>query len=255
MDNIIQNIQDKLTEMERVHDCRILFAIESGSRAWGFASQDSDYDVRCVYYHPVEKYLSINSMRDVIEWELNDVYDINGWDIRKALQLAMRSNITIFEWAYSPVIYRTSRWHEEFRAVISSVLQPELLAARYVGMAESTYKRYLTMAEPPVKQYFYAIRPLLAAHWVLESGRAAPVPFAELRHLLPPDMEEEINTLLVLRRDHTEKARVGLRPKALEYICREIESLHRVLEPFSRKEELPTARLDVFFRRIVTAEA
>ena len=255
MDNIIQNIQEKLTEMERVHDCRILFAVESGSRAWGFASQDSDYDVRCVYYHPVEKYLSVNPMRDVIEWELNDVYDINGWDIRKALQLALRSNITVFEWANSPVIYRSSRRHEEFRALIGSILQPELLASRYVGMAESTYKRYLTMAEPPVKQYFYAIRPLLAAHWTLETGQPAPVPFAELRPLLPPDMEEEINTLLELRRAHTEKARFGLRTKALEYIRREIEALRQVLVSFSGKQTLPTAQLDEFFRRVVMDEA
>lgn len=252
MDNIEQSIQDRLNEMERVHNCRILFAIESGSRAWGYASLNSDYDVRCVYSHPAERYLSITPMRDVIEWELNEVYDINGWDLRKALQLALRSNISVFEWADSPIVYRTSRWHEAFRVVTRSVMQPALLASRYVGMAESTYKRYLTRAVPPVKEYFYAIRPLLAARWVLETKQPAPLPFEALRSLLPEDMQAEADSLLELRRSHTEKACVELRPKALEFIQKEIAELHRVLDSAPQMQlEVSSTELDDFFRRVL----
>lgn len=253
MNNIIQNIQDKLSEMEQVHDCRILFAIESGSRSWGYASATSDYDVRCVYYRPQEKYLSVKPMRDVIEWELNDVYDINGWDLKKALQLALRSNISVYEWADSPIVYRSSVWHEEFRDVTRAVMQPAWLATRYVGMAESTYKRYLTMPEPPYKEYFYALRPLLAARWVMETQQPAPVPFADLRHLLAQDMQDEVDTLLALRASHTEKAAAAARPKALEYIRREIAQLRSLLsEP---KSEPDAAPVDAFFRRVIAANS
>lgn len=254
MKNIQQEIQNKLSEMEQAHDCRLLFAVESGSRAWGYASTDSDYDVRCVYWRSAASYLSIMPARDVIEWELNEVYDINGWDLKKALQLALRSNISVFEWADSPMVYRTSPWHEEFRAVTRSVMQPAWLAARYVGMAESTYKRYLSREQPPYKEYFYAIRPLLAARWVLQEQKPAPVPFADLRVLLPREMEDEIEALLELRRSHTEKAGAAVRPRALDFIRREIGELRAVIDacpPFGA----PDARvLDDFFRRTVADE-
>lgn len=85
---------------------KILLAIESGSRAWGFASKDSDYDVRFIYARKRDDYLQLNKMRDVIEWQLDDVYDINGWDLKKALTLLHSSNPTLFEWAHSPIIYK-----------------------------------------------------------------------------------------------------------------------------------------------------
>ena len=103
MDNIIKN---KLVEIENEFDVRILFACESGSRAWGFASPDSDYDVRFVYVHNMDFYLSIDDSRDVIELDINDVLDINGWDLRKALRLFRGSNASLFEWLQSPIIYR-----------------------------------------------------------------------------------------------------------------------------------------------------
>lgn len=250
--DILNNIQAKLSEMEKARDCRILFAVESGSRAWGYASETSDYDVRCVYFHPAARYLSILPLRDTTEWELNDVYDINGWDLRKALQLALRSNISVFEWADSPIVYRTSPWHEEFRAVTRSVMQPGYLASRYVGMAVSTYKRYLTLPNPPFKQYFYALRPLLAARWVLQEQAPAPLLFSTLcEALLPAEMRDEVDELLLLRSSGTEKATGPLRPRAQEFICREIAALQAVLADFTCAPSLSTAALDAFFRRVV----
>lgn len=249
---ILSNIQTKLSELEVAHDCRILFAAESGSRAWGFASQTSDYDVRCVYYHPASRYLSVVPMRDTIEWELNEVYDINGWDLRKALQLSLRSNISVFEWADSPIVYRSSPWHEEFRAVTRRVMQPSRLAVRYVGMAQSTYKRYLSLPEPPFKQYFYAIRPLLAARWVLQENAPAPVPFDVLREAFLPDfMQDEVDKLLALRGGSNEKAVGMARPVAVEYIRDEIMALQTQLDAMEAFSEPDFADLDAFFRRVV----
>ena len=92
MRDIQKEIQDNLNQIEEQHDVKILLAVESGSRAWGFASADSDYDVRFIYVHRPEQYLRIDSMKDVIEWQLDEVLDINGWDLRKALRLCQRQS-------------------------------------------------------------------------------------------------------------------------------------------------------------------
>lgn len=101
-------MEGKLAEIEGKENVRILHAVESGSRAWGFASPDSDYDVRFIYVRPVEHYLRLGKTRDVIEWQLDETLDINGWDLQKALRLLHSSNPTLFEWNNSPVIYKTT---------------------------------------------------------------------------------------------------------------------------------------------------
>lgn len=252
MNDTISQIRQRLADMQRAHDCRLLFAAESGSRSWGHASQNSDYDVRCVYYHPQACYLRVYPPRDTIEWELNEVFDINGWDLRKALHLALKSNVSIHEWAHSPIMYETSPHVDEFRALIERVMQPERLAYRYVGMAVSTFKRYLEAPQVPYKEYFYCIRPLLAARWVLRERRPAPVPFAELREaLLPADMQDEVDTLLQLRANSTEKAMGPVRPVAAAFIQREIESLRATLDAAPDLAFPDPAPLDDFFRRVV----
>ncbi len=109
MDNIKQIIDKKLNEIEERENIKILHCIESGSRAWGFPSPDSDYDVRFIYVRPKEYYLKLEKTRDVIEWQLDDTLDINGWDLQKALRLLHNSNPTVFEWNNSPIVYRTTK--------------------------------------------------------------------------------------------------------------------------------------------------
>lgn len=99
-------IKDKIQEIEKKENVRVLRCVESGSRAWGFASPDSDYDVRFIYVRPKEYYLRLEKKRDVIEWQLDETLDINGWDIQKALRLLHKSNPTLFEWNSSPIIYK-----------------------------------------------------------------------------------------------------------------------------------------------------
>lgn len=251
MNTIEQQIQLKLDELQRQKECRLLLAVESGSRAWGYASTTSDYDVRCIYYYPQERYLSIRPPRDTVEWELNDVFDITGWELRKTLGLTLKSNLTVYEWADSPIVYRSSPWIEEFRSLIRSVLQPGLLASRYLGMAASTIHRYLERQEVPYKQYFYALRPLLAARWVLQERTPAPVPFADLRHLLPDDMQEVTDELLALRSGSTEKASGPAHPAAMAFITRELAALDALAATLPPPETPDTAPLDDFFRRVV----
>ena len=105
---ITQSIKEKLSQIEARENIRIIYACESGSRAWGFASPDSDYDVRFIFVRPVEDYLRVKELPDYIDAELNEVYDINGWDLKKFFKQLYKSNPVIFEWADSPIVYRTS---------------------------------------------------------------------------------------------------------------------------------------------------
>ena len=106
MRDILKEIQEKLLEIEKKENVTILLAVESGSRAWGFASPDSDYDVRFIYIRSEKEYLRLDAPRDVIEWQLDDVLDMNGWDLKKALLQFHRGNATLFEWSNSPVVYK-----------------------------------------------------------------------------------------------------------------------------------------------------
>ena len=112
---IRESILQKLTEIEQREAVTILHAVESGSRSWGFASPDSDYDVRFVYVRRESDYLRLEKQRDVIEWELNDVYDLSGWDLTKTLRLLHSSNPTLHEWCNSPVIYRTTDFFDRVK--------------------------------------------------------------------------------------------------------------------------------------------
>lgn len=224
--NITDTIQEKLNSVCAEQGCSLLLAAESGSRAWGFASQTSDYDVRMLYVYPTERYIRLDDPPDDLRPELNEVYDISGWELRKALRLARKSNTALLEWCHSPIHYRESALFPEFCALVDGAMQPRRLALQYLGLCSGTFKRYLTRPEVPYKQYFYAIRPLLAARWALQERRPVPVPFAELRAaLLPAEMQEEMDTLLALRSNNTEKATGPARPRATAYIERELAAL------------------------------
>ena len=101
-----KKIKEQLRRIEDAENIKILLAVESGSRAWGFASPDSDYDVRFVYIRSLEDYLRLDAIRDVIELPIDDVLDINGWDLQKTLRLLHKSNPTLFEWFSSPIVYK-----------------------------------------------------------------------------------------------------------------------------------------------------
>ena len=104
MRDIVKEIDEKLNEIEEKEGVKILHAVESGTRAWGFASPDSDYDVRFIYMRNREDYLRLEEPRDVIEWQLDEVLDINGWDLKKTLRQFVKGNATLFEWSGSPII-------------------------------------------------------------------------------------------------------------------------------------------------------
>lgn len=198
-------IQEKLREIGQREECRILLAVESGSRAWGFASPDSDYDVRFIYVRPEKVYLRLDRTRDVIEVPINDELDINGWDIDKTLRLLHKSNPTVFEWFSSPIIYQTSAFADQFRPIMQKYFSSKAGLWHYLHMAEGNYRDYLRGEMVRAKKYFYVLRPILACKWILEKGTPPPMLFTDLvKSELPDDLSETVNQLLDLKMNSPE---------------------------------------------------
>lgn len=206
MKNIGQEISEKLNEIEEKEGVRILHAVESGSRAWGFASPDSDYDVRFVYVRPKEDYLRLDAQKDVIEWQLDEVMDINGWDLKKALKQFVKGNAILFEWSGSPIVYRTTEEWSRIREVSKQYFSEKSAVYHYYGMANSTLQEYLLGDTVRYKKYFYALRPLLAAQYIERYHKAPPVLFAELLKMeISQELRAAIDELLEIKKRTTEK--------------------------------------------------
>ena len=194
---MIDIITNKLKEIESAENVRIIHAVESGSRAWGFASTDSDYDVRFIYVRPKDFYLKLESTRDIIEWQLDETLDINGWDLQKALRLLHQSNPTFFEWSNSPIIYKTTAEWAEIQAEINTYFSNKSGLLHYLSTAHSNYREYLKGEIVKLKKYFYVLRPLLACKWILENKCPPPVLFSELCNaVLEDDMKDIVDDLL-----------------------------------------------------------
>ena len=223
MRDILREINEKLDEIESREHVRILHAVESGSRAWGFASPDSDYDVRFVYVRRREDYLCIDEPRDVIEYQLDEVLDINGWDLKKALKQIARGNSTIFEWSGSPVVYRTTPAWEKIRSVAEKYFSEKTAVYQYYGTANSTYMEYLQGENVRYKKYFYALRPLLAALFIETYHKAPPVRFDDLLKMeIPAELRAGIGDLLEIKKRTTEKEENPQMPVIRDFIAQEL---------------------------------
>ncbi|WP_109312717.1 nucleotidyltransferase domain-containing protein [Ruegeria sp. AU67] len=201
---IEQVIQSKLTALEADHDVRVLFAIESGSRVWGFPSPDSDYNVRFTYALRTDWYLSIEPGRDVIELPIEGDCDINGWDIREALGLLTKPNPVLLEWLSSPIRYR---WNdavcERLIAFAARTTYGESCLHHYRHLAQKQWDKHVSESQVVIfKAYFYILRPALAISWIRQiSGTPPPINLHDLvkdQDLLP-DLIGYIEGLLTLK--------------------------------------------------------
>lgn len=177
-----RRVRDELVRVENEREVRVLFACESGSRAWGFASRDSDYDVRFIYVQRRDWYLSIEDRRDVIERPIADDLDVSGWELRKALRLLRKSNPPLLEWLKSPIVYRYDpAFVAEFGALAAEFYSPRRCFAHYLHMAFGNWRSYLCgREEVSLKKYLYVFRPLLACRWIERQLGQVPMLFAQL---------------------------------------------------------------------------
>ena len=241
-------IRQKLEEIEGEENCRILLAVESGSRAWGFASPDSDYDVRFIYVRPRGDYLKLEKVRDVIERPISGRLDINGWDAAKALRLLHKSNPTVFEWFSSPILYRDSPFAGRVRAEMGKYFSRKSGLWHYLHMAQGNYRAYLRGDRVKAKKYFYVLRPLLACRWILERGTPPPMAFARLAE---SQLEEEwkplVDRLLELKRGAPEVEKIPRIDRLNAYLDRALARVMEQLERLPKEEPAGWEKLDALF--------
>jgi predicted nucleotidyltransferase len=219
-------IDSRLDAIEREQEVRILFAIESGSRAWGFAGPGSDYDVRFVYVHAQSWYLALDGRRDVIEGG-EGLLDISGWDLKKALKLLIKPNPVLLEWLRSPIVYRADTPVVSRMAALGEAISHVPASTHhYLRLCESQYRALASeRAVVPLKKYFYSLRPALALMWLrLHPERPVPMSLPELRAGLdlPVELTRSIDHLLERKAAAEE---LGRGPRLIEadaFIEREI---------------------------------
>ncbi|KAF2405879.1 nucleotidyltransferase domain-containing protein [Pseudomonas antarctica] len=246
-------VLDELARIERERNVTVLYACESGSRAWGFASTDSDYDVRFVYVEKPDWFVQVDTPRDVIERPLDDELDVSGWELRKTLGLLRKSNPTLLEWLDSPLVYRQqTQATEQLRALAEAFYSPPAARNHYLSMAKKNFRGYLQGDEVRFKKYFYVLRPLLAVRWIdLGLGRP-PMTFADLLGTVDDSqLLDEVATLLALKRNAGEAAYGPRRPALHEFILRELERSVPVLP----RTQADSQRLDQYLRDTVNRYA
>lgn len=193
-----------MKKIELDYNVKILYACESGSRAWDFPSKDSDYDVRFIYVHKTEDYLTIDPIgigkkRDVIELPINDLLDVTGWELTKALRLFRKSNPPLMEWLRSGIVYyQAFSTIEQMKELSNTIFAPHSCLHHYLNMAGNNFREYLQGDEVKIKKYFYVLRPVLAAGWIEKFNEFPPLEFPVLLENLVPDgeLKDEIGTLL-----------------------------------------------------------
>jgi predicted nucleotidyltransferase len=242
-------IRAHLSQIEVSEDIKIVYACESGSRAWGFPSEDSDFDVRFLYVRPVEWYLSIDEKRDVVELPIDAGLDISGWDLRKALKLFRKSNPPLLEWLGSPIIYLEKySVAAKMRELATEHYSYSACLYHYLHMARGNFREYLKGDEVWIKKYFYVLRPVLAMAWLEQQLGVVPTDFNVLleKLVVDPELRIEIDRLLAEKRAGAELDR-GPRIEVIsEFIERELERWE-TYEIVNHKSSSLTDKLDGLF--------
>jgi predicted nucleotidyltransferase len=246
-----RKIAGELKAIEKNENVRIVYACESGSRAWGFPSQDSDYDVRFLYVRPTDWYLSIFDKRDVIEYPISEQLDINGWDLKKALNLFRKSNPPLLEWLQSPIRYLEAYTvTEQIRALSPLSFSPRSSIYHYLHMAKGNFREYLQGDYVKIKKYFYVLRPVLACLWIERYGSMPPMEFETLIEAMLPDsrLKEEVYTLLTRKKSGVE---FDLEPKITvinDFLDRQIAYFEETAKQTPVSGEKQDEALDALFR-------
>jgi len=223
-----QQIQARLDDIERHEGVCIVYACESGSRAWGFESLDRDFDVRFIYAQPTQAYLSVMPGRDVVEQPADDMLDISGWDLRKALQLLRRSNPPLLEWFQSAIVYRE---HPDIVARIRELMpryyQPVACHYHYLHMAHGNNREYLQGDVVWLKKYLYVLRPILACLWIERGYGVVPIEFAALVNRVLEDgaLKTTVQDLVHRKKEGDELARGPRIPIISDFLENELTRL------------------------------
>jgi uncharacterized protein len=240
-------ILESLKQIENKHEVKILFACESGSRAWGYSNKNSDYDVRFIYIHRPSWYLSIDPQRDFIELPVSKSLDVNGWELQKCLKLYRKSNPTILEWIHSNLHYtQPYSTVEKLRHHTQDVFSPIACLYHFIHMAQKNFRKEQNESIN-VKNYFNILRPILAAKWIENYGQFPPVEFTKLVEKMMPigDLKQEINCLLASKING--EFSVTKNTLINDFIQNEIKRLTEYVKNIEVENENPTPLLNTIF--------
>nr|AIA12771.1 putative nucleotidyltransferase [uncultured bacterium] len=251
---MIEEIKKELLRLESQYEIKILLAVESGSRAWGFASMDSDWDVRYVYIHRLDWYLKIDELKDSQDEILPNDIDLAGWELKKALRLFRKSNPPMFEWLQSPIIYL-----EQFsiagklREMTGKYFNPKSCMYHYLSMAKGNFREYLHTDLVRTKKYFYVLRPVLACNWIKERKTLPPMEFQKLVDSQVTDEKIRLEIAGLLKRkiageELKEEPKIEILNDFLE---REIEFYSDYIDQIESNEKPQTALLDKLFMKTI----
>ena len=243
----------ELKKIEKTHDVKVIYASESGSRAWGFASEDSDFDVRFIYVHPKDWYLTIADKRDVIEIPFDGELDINGWDVRKSLKLLRKSNSPLLEWLSSPVKYINIKpVMSAFVELSADAFLPESSCHHYLSMAQNFIANFNDAEEVKVKSYLYSIRTILCCNWIIRRLNQPPIKIQDLlKELLPSgDIRKLVDDLTHVKIRGAESASIKRSLKFEEYLYEQLNFIKNKIPKNPKKT--PIEKFDSVFQKILT---
>lgn len=247
-------ILERLKSIETEHKVKILYAVESGSRAWGVASQDSDFDVRFIYVHEKDWYLAIEPRKDVIEVPIDGLLDINGWDLTKALSLFRKTNPPLYEWLQSPIVYIQP--HDvilELKRLLPDFFSSKACIFHYLSMADNNRKDYIDKPNIAPKKYFYVLRPVFACEWIKAFGTMPPTEFNRLfeKQNLTPSFRQVIEELLdnkIKGKEQDLRSRI----KVLDdYLDERLSYFATYAQKIDKTEDLPYEPLNLLFRKVL----
>ena len=247
-----ETILSELTKLDQTNNVQVIYAVESGSRAWGFESPDSDYDVRFIYVRPQDDYLRIDRVRDVIDWQPDPLFDATGWDLPKTLRLMRKSNPSLYEWAASPIVYRSTPTWELLGPMLDRCFSPRAIGMHYLSMARRNREEHLLAPTVKLKKYLYVLRPILACRWLVERGTMPPVRFSDLVEAeLPQDLKPSVDDLLARKRAANEAKRIEHMPDIDSFIERGLADMDGKIRELPKAEDVPWEDLDARFREIL----
>ncbi len=243
-----------LNKIERDYNVKILHAVESGSRAWGFHSPNSDYDVRFFYVHKRDWYLDIYLGRDVIELPIDKIYDVSGWDLKKALHLALKSNAVVMEWLNSPVIYKSdSVFSNDLKNFCFHSFEEKALIHHYINIGmRQIDQSWRTSDKVKIKKYFYMIRPAMALMWLEQNAGKCNVPMNIQELMLELNLPSVIKSIVVDLIDKKfeceEKLEISRIQELDKFIMSEYEHSKKRVLALPKIDNLPVDKANSFFR-------
>ncbi|MCD5324886.1 MULTISPECIES: nucleotidyltransferase domain-containing protein [Pontibacillus] len=244
-------IGEQLRAIEEEYEVKVLYACEAGSRAYGISSEMSDYDVRFIYVHKEDWYLSIDEKRDVIEKPLSEQLDLSGWELKKALKLLRKSNPSMLEWLYSEQVYMEQEgFMDRLRRIMPSAFNPLSVLHHYHKMAKRNHKELGKGSQVQVKRYINVFRPLLMCRWVLSYHEFPPLPLSKLLQdeSVPVEIKSQMNDVLSEKMKAPDVSYMERMKDLDQYIQTEFHQIEQELSNIQPPSHSVTRELDELFR-------